>query len=134
MFSLFKKPGEEIVAVFDIGNGSIGGALVRLSTHLPPVIIYSHREPLSYVESPTSHHLLSHMLKNLKIVAHDLALNGLKSARTSPFLKLPFHDIFCVFASPWYISQTKMLKLENDKEFTVTKKLFRTSWVKNKRD
>ena len=123
MFSLFKKPGEEIVAVFDIGNGSIGGALVRLSTHLPPVIIYSHREPLSYVESPTSRHLLSHMLKNLKIVAHDLALNGLKSARTSPFLKLPFHDIFCVFASPWYISQTKMLKLENDKEFTVTKKI-----------
>ena len=25
MFSLLKKPAEEIVAIFDIGNGSIGG-------------------------------------------------------------------------------------------------------------
>jgi hypothetical protein len=105
--SLFKKPEEEIVAIFDIGNGSVGGALVKFSKRDHPVILYTHREPLTYMIHPTPKHLLGSMLKLLKSVATHLAKEGLIHVRTSPFGGHRLRDVHCVFASPWYISQNK---------------------------
>jgi hypothetical protein len=121
MFSLFKKPEEEIVAVFDIGNGSLGGALVKLRAHDHPVILYSHREPLTFAPHASPKHLVGQMLKLLKSVATHLAKDGLIHIKTSPFGGHKLRDAHCIFASPWYISQTKVVHAEQEKPFTVTK-------------
>lgn len=121
MFSLFKKPDEEIVAIFDIGNGSIGGALVKFSKTDHPVILYTIREPITYMPQTDADHLLASMLKLLKSVAEHLAHNGLKHIKTSPFGSHKLKDVYCVFASPWYISQTKTIKEEKEIPFAITK-------------
>jgi hypothetical protein len=120
MLSLFKKQEEEIVAIFDIGNGSIGGALVKFSKHDHPVVLYCHREPLTYAPHPTPKHLLGGMLKLLKSVATHLAKEGLIHVKTTPFGGHTLRDAYCVFASPWYISQTKVVKSETDTPVLVT--------------
>lgn len=121
MFSLFKKKEEEIVAVFDIGNGSIGGALVKFSKSDHPIVLYSHREPLTYAPHPTPKHLLGSMVKLLKSVSSHLVKDGLMHIKTSPFGGHKLRDAYCVFASPWYVSQTKIVKSENDTPVAVTK-------------
>jgi hypothetical protein len=118
--SLFKKPEEEIVAIFDIGNGSVGGALVKFSKRDHPVILYTHREPLTYMIHPTPKHLLGSMLKLLKSVATHLAKEGLIHVRTSPFGGHRLRDVHCVFASPWYISQTKIITEIKDTNFVIS--------------
>ncbi len=66
MFSLFGKDREEIVAIFDIGNGSVGGALVHFAPKMPPTLLYTHREPIETVLHSSSARLTSRMLKLLK--------------------------------------------------------------------
>ncbi len=123
MSPLFKKPEEEIVAVFDIGNGSVGGALVKFSKRDHPVILYSHREPITFTAHASPKHLLGSMLKLLKSVSTHLAKDGLIHLKTSPFGGHRLRDAHCVFAAPWYISQTKIIKTENEKNQSVTKEM-----------
>jgi hypothetical protein len=133
MSPLFKKSEEEIVAVFDIGNGSVGGALVKFSKHDHPVVLYSHREPLTFVAHASPKHLMGSMLKLLKSVAGHLAKDGLIHLKTSPFGGHRLRDAHCVFASPWYISQTKVITNENTKSQTVTKEMI-NELVKKEQD
>lgn len=118
--SFFKKPEEEIVAIFDIGNGSIGGALVKLTTHGVPVILYTHREPIAFAPQPSAKYLMSSMLKMLQIVTDNLTKEGLKRVKASFFGSHKLRDAFCVFASPWYVSQTKVIHEEKDTAFSVS--------------
>jgi hypothetical protein len=120
MFSLFKKGSEEIVAVFDIGNGSIAGALVKFSVNDQPIILYSHREPLTFAIHATPKHLLGSMLKLLRSVATNLAREGLPQVKTGPFNSHKLRDAYCIFVSPWYISQTKVVRSESEKPVTVS--------------
>ncbi|MES2436964.1 MAG: hypothetical protein V4519_03040 [Patescibacteria group bacterium] len=120
MFSFFAKAQEEVVAVFDIGNGSIGVAFVQLSHHTAPVILYVHREPISFLPEVTADRLLANMLKLLKSVTSNLQKTGM------PHLQKQIGNYhvkraFCTYSSPWYISQTKVVRVEEPKLFTVTK-------------
>ena len=115
-----KKPEEEIVAIFDIGNGSVGGALVKLEAHHTPIILYTHREPLTFSPQPSPKYLMTAMLKMLETVAVNLHKEGLKRIKHSFFGSHKLRDAYCVFASPWYISQTKIIKEENNDAFTIS--------------
>jgi hypothetical protein len=119
MFALFGNPKEEVVAVFDIGNGSIGGSLVRITAGQPPSILYAHREPIAYMPHVTSGRLLDLMLKLLTKVAAHMRKDGIPEARKLVG-HLPFNQAYCVFSSPWYVSQTHVLKVQKEQAFTVT--------------
>ena len=121
MSPLFKKAEEEIVAVFDIGNGSLGGALVKFSKRDHPVVLYSHREPLTFAPHASPKHLLDSMLKLLKSVATHLAHDGLVKVKTSPFGGHRLQDAHCIFAAPWFVSQTKVIQTESASSLLVTK-------------
>ena len=118
--SFFKKPEEEIVAVFDIGNGSVGGALVKLEAHRTPIILYAHREPISFASQPSAELILSSMLKMLQSVAENLTKEGMSHIKLSFFGSHKLRDAYCVFASPWYISQTKVVREEKDSPFLIS--------------
>ncbi len=119
MFGLFNNKEEEIVAVFDIGNGSIGAALVILKEHGSPEILYTHREPITYIHHITSKRLLESMLVLLKVVAARVQKDGLPKVKAHHH----HHSIrrgFCVFSSPWYLSQTRIMKVSKENPFEIT--------------
>ncbi len=111
MFQLFKSNEEEVSAVFDIGNGSIGGALVRFKKNGIPTILFSKREPLTFMPSADSEKLIDYTVKLIKSLAADIAKNG----------KIDNNRIYCVFAAPWFVAQTKVIKDSQLKPCTVTK-------------
>src|SRR5205823_599360 len=85
-----------------------------------PTILYTHREPLTFQTHVTSKRLLDAMLKLLGDVALHLQKEGLvhlhKTLLGTPTIK----NVFCVFSSPWYISQTKVVRISEEKSFQVT--------------
>jgi cell division ATPase FtsA len=125
MLGLFQKQEEEIVAVFDIGNGSIGAALVSFKEHGAPVILYTHREPITYIHHITSKRLLESMLVLLKTVAARVQKEGLPKVKALHH----HHSVrrgFCIFSSPWYLSQTRVMKVEKEEPFEITSQLIDT--------
>lgn len=119
MFSLFGNSKEEVAAVFDIGNGSVGGALVKLSSAHPPIILYSHREPIGILSHVTGKRLESRMLKLLRDVAEHIAKDGLSHIRMNYFGPT-IRGVHCVYASPWYVAETKTVSSELDRPKAVT--------------
>ena len=120
--SLFgKSHKKETVLILDIGNGSVGGALVELSEKNPPKIVYSNRQPIAVQTERDSKVLLDSMLRLLSVVIDTVYQNGVRHGDFSKHGHARIHEIYCVFSSPWYMSQTKTIKIEKAKPFVVTK-------------
>lgn len=119
MFSLFGKPKEEVVAVFDIGNGSVGGALIKVSSQHPPIILYTHRVPILYTSHVTSGRLMAQMQKLLKSIAENLTKEGVSHIHQNYFGPT-ISGVHCVFASPWFISQSKTLRNNFENQTTIS--------------
>lgn len=113
LFGLNKK--EQTVAIFDIGSGSVGGAIVRipLLENKIPTIIKSVRNEIKTETNLDFDVFMKNMLSALNLTAD--ALYHLKVG--SP------DKIVCVLASPWYLSETRVVKMEKEKSFTFTKRL-----------
>lgn len=113
---LFGNKKEEIVAIFDIGSGSIAGAIVQIPKEEGnlPVILKSIRTEIDYNKDKLDTNVfIRNMLKTLENVSHDLYLMKVASPK----------KIFCVIASPWYSSETRILKTTKDSEFVFTSKI-----------
>lgn len=109
--SLFKKSQKETVLILDIGNGSVGAALAELSKVEKPKIFFSHREPVYIQAENNSERIIASMLKLLDEVL----------AITSKQSRVSIAHVCCILSSPWYMSQTKTIKIEKQKPFVVTK-------------
>ncbi|MEI6659985.1 MAG: hypothetical protein WCK91_01010 [bacterium] len=125
MFGLFGKSGSEgdTVAIFDIGTASIGGAIVQIPKS-------------GEKEKDSDHDKLPTILKSVRI--------GMKLAKRAQFERLvevsektliqvskklfeskvaiPSH-IYIVLSSPWYISETRIIKIAREHPFVFTKHL-----------
>jgi hypothetical protein len=107
------KEEKELALVFDIGSSSIGGAIFEVQKSGFPKIILSIREPIIFEERIDTERFLSLTLQSLDIVADKICKMGVgKLSR-----------IFCVLSSPWYASQTRIIKLEKNTPFLFTSKL-----------
>lgn len=110
----FSKPKnkEKVIAIFDIGSGSIGGAIVRIpnTDKGMPTIIKSVRTDIAFHDELDFNLFLKDMLEALK--------------NTSKLLydaKLGAPDeIVCVLASPWYLSETRVVKMSREHSFAFT--------------
>jgi len=113
LFSSSKK--EKVVAIFDVGSGSVGGALTRIPTDKTkvPTILKSFRTEVAYHEELDFDIFLKDMLKALSSTAEKLY----QSKICAP------DEILCVLASPWYLSETRTIKMTKDKPFVFTSKL-----------
>jgi len=103
---------EELVAVFDIGSSSVCGALFWIRSNGVPKIVFSVREPISSMNQMDIDEFLVLTLKALDKVTQKLS--------TSPF-GAPSR-IFCALASPWYVSQNRILKYEKNIPFIFNSK------------
>lgn len=112
LFSSSKK--EKLVAIFDIGSGSIGGALVRIPfANGQPVIIKSVRTEIPTRSELDFSILLKDMVTSLGTTANSLY--GKKVGAPE--------EIVCVLSSPWYLSETRTIKISKEKSFVFTKRL-----------
>ncbi|MFA6565832.1 MAG: hypothetical protein WCT48_03750 [Candidatus Paceibacterota bacterium] len=100
--SIFHSSKPKIAVIFDIGSSSVGGAAVLLSPSQKPKMLYSVRRDMAFQENFHFERFVSSMLETLEKVAQDISA-----------VKLPPHSektFSCLFASPWYASQTRILK------------------------
>jgi len=107
------KDKKESVLVFDIGSSSVGAAVFEVQKHGIPKIILSVREPIILENKIDINQFLSLALKSIEIVARRVSMMGVGKPS----------KIFCVLSSPWYASQTRIIKLEKNTPFLFTSKL-----------
>lgn len=113
LFGTQKK--ERTIAIFDIGSGSVGGAIVRIPIDgkSVPVILKSARTDIKFHENFDFNLFMKDMISALNSTANTLYS---KQAGAQD-------EIYCVLASPWYVSETRIIKMSQDKSFTFTKRL-----------
>lgn len=107
------KNKEELMLVFDIGSSSVGGALFYTQKSGAPKIIYSIREPIALENEINFDRFLSLTIKSLEVVVNKICMMKLGAPK----------KIFCVLSSPWYASQTRIIKLKKNTPFIFTQKL-----------
>ncbi|OGI94571.1 hypothetical protein A3A03_03525 [Candidatus Nomurabacteria bacterium RIFCSPLOWO2_01_FULL_40_18] len=110
---IFEGSKEKLVLVFHIGSSSVGGALFWTEKSKVPKIIFSASEPIELEKDIETDRLLSSTIKSLEAVASRIHKAGLGAPK----------EIFCVLSSLWYISQTRIIKLEKNAPFLFTVKL-----------
>lgn len=111
LFQHGHKSGKRFVVIFDIGSASIGGAFVGIDGENPPEIIFTTRRDIPFQEKLNFQRFLDSMIKTLEelFVLMQKAGGGVK-----------VKEAYCILASPWYASQTRLIKYNQDAPFTVT--------------
>lgn len=110
-----EKKKENIIAIFDIGSGSVGGAIVRIPSdpnHIPTIIKSVRADVISREEL------------DFKTFTADMldALGSTAKMLYDSKLGAP-DEIHCVLASPWYLSETRVVKLVREHSFAFTQKI-----------
>lgn len=108
-----KKVKSELAVVFDVGSSSVGGALFLIQSNKIPKILFSVREQIPISQELNPDDLLASTIKTLKLVAGIIRMKGLGVPK----------KIYCILSSPWYASQTRIIKLERNTPFVFTAKL-----------
>ncbi|MDO8521201.1 MAG: hypothetical protein Q7S52_03735 [bacterium] len=114
--SLFQRKGggrRRSVAIFDIGSGSIGGAFVNIIPGKLPEIIFTARRAIPVQEQLNFQRFLDSMSKTLEGLAFAMQKAG-GGVRVG--------EAYIVLASPWYASQTRLVRYNQELPFTVTEK------------
>jgi len=112
-----KKKQGEVVLILDIGSGSVAGSFVKFNLDELPEILYSKRKPIKFQKELKGERFKNEMLKSLDIVLSDLNKTGLNFL---PNHSKKIDEAYCSLSSPWFVSQTKTLKIKKEKEFQVT--------------
>jgi len=124
MFSPSQQRGKgECVAVFDIGSGSVGGALVFLSPDSLPTLYATARAEIAPRESPSFDDLALGALGALASIAEHLGSRGMREARERGIPSATPRGALCVFSSPWHISEGIPLRRSQTSGFIVSPEL-----------
>lgn len=111
LFLQQEKNRQRLVAIFDIGSGSIGGALVGIDEKNIPEIIFTVRRGIPFQEEFNFRRFLSLMGKTLEAIS--LLMQKASGAGVVA-------QAYCTLASPWYASQTRLVRYAQETPFTVT--------------
>ncbi len=113
--SIFSSKKPAIAIIFDIGNSSVGGAAVLLHPKNKPKLLYSVRKEMVSQEKFDFDRFVSSMLETLEKVAQDISA-----------VNLPAHSekVFsCFLSSPWYVSQTRIIKKNFEKPIRISSRM-----------
>ena len=129
----FSKKKEEVIAVLDIGSASVGGVIIKAFPEQPerkPEIITTARVQVNFLLDVNFEAFWRCTRNALKKVVAQLS-------KHSP------DKILCVFSSPWFISQTRIIKVKREEPFEITDdflkklvdneiKIFKSQWQAKK--
>ena len=125
MSFLSKKTKNECVLVFDIGSGSIGGAIVLISPGAIPNILYSFRSEMPFQEKATGARLFSLMSRSLSQVVMALSREGFEAAGFGA-QRPRIEKILVSLSAPWMVALGTFLQLRNKEPMVVTETVFAT--------
>lgn len=112
-----KKDDSKLVAMFGIGSGSVGGALVRFTKDATlswtPHIVAQTRVPISFQPELDFDKFFTDMKKALSNCAENLYDKKIGAPE----------EVYCTLNSPWYVSETRTIHLEKSTPFLITKKI-----------
>lgn len=117
LFSLFEKHENEIALVFSIGSRSVGGGIVRLTPNGKPKIFYTVRYPIPFQKNLNPIRLRELMRETLSKVCIALQKEGLTHLTFTEFKRHKIKNVYLAFSSPWYISETKILRIQKPEPF-----------------
>ncbi|HUC89053.1 MAG TPA: hypothetical protein VMR49_03420 [Candidatus Paceibacterota bacterium] len=112
---LFKQKNNARKAIiFDIGSGSVGGAFAHISSDANslPTIIKSFRKEIKF---------RGEFSPDLFIKDTISALNSVAISIYNEKIGVP-DEIVCVLASPWYLSETRTIKISKEHSFIFREK------------
>ena len=113
LFQRKSKSGQHFIIVFDIGSASIGGAFVNIEPTKSPEIIFSVRRQIPFQEKLNFERFLNSMVKTLEEMFEVMKKAG---------GGVTIDQAYCILASPWYASQTRLVHYNQPEAFTVTEK------------
>jgi len=107
------KNQNDLMLVFDIGSSSIGGAFFITQKSGAPKIVFSMRESIPLENEINSERFLELTLKSFETIVQKIAMKGIGVPK----------KVFCVLSSPWFASQTRFIKYEQETPFIFNSKL-----------
>ncbi len=105
--------------LIDIGNGSTTGGIVVFPKNEKPRFIYVIKKFFLISEKVEGEKLEAEMHALLEEMLSTMTQKGLEH-KYWVGKKKKFDRILVSFSSPWFISKTKSIHLEKDKEFVIT--------------
>ncbi|MEK7180478.1 MAG: hypothetical protein AAB706_03300, partial [Patescibacteria group bacterium] len=132
---LKRKSSHEPIVIFDIGSASVGGAIVLFSesTNLPQ-IIYTKRVSFPITERPQSDRILASTANALKEVVAALEKEGFSALHNLHVKNKAIRNVFCILASPWYVSQTKTINIKEKNPITLTEQFIENILTKEEKN
>ena len=123
LFSFKKKNGEYAV-ILNVGSASVVLTLAKLNSNSPPQIVYSKKVPVNFLLDVNFEAFWRCAKNSIEKAFKDLHKNYIR--RQTAGKKLPFKAkrALCIFASPWFVSQTRLVTVERDKPFEVSEEIF----------
>jgi hypothetical protein len=115
-----QKIEQEVDLILDVGNGSVAGALVLFNKTLAPKIIFSKRLQFSISDNLKKEDLYLLVLRNLEDVVSYIFKDGVEQMNKMG-IKEKIRHTFCVLSSPWYVSKTKILNIEDKDPIFINK-------------
>jgi len=120
MFSFLNSNKEQVAILIDIGNGSTTGAIAVFSKEEKPRFIYVVKKFFVISDKVEGLKLEAEMNSLLEQMLVLLTQKGFEHKYWTG-KKKKFDKIIISFSSPWFISKTKNIHLEKDKEFIISK-------------
>lgn len=111
-FFSFQKSTSHSSVVFDIGSGSVGGAVFKKENsaqHAVAHIEYTKHVPLPLKERIHTKTLIDNTVNSIKEISQEIFS-----------LKRRVDSVDVVLSSPWYASYTKSLVFEKKEAFTIS--------------
>jgi hypothetical protein len=102
-------------AVFDIGSGSIGTAVVACEKRSAPILYYTSRLDLKLEPDSSRDKFVTHLLSSLDRERVRLEDDVLKH------IPGKIDHALCIISTPWYIYQTREIKIQQEKPVKVSR-------------
>jgi cell division ATPase FtsA len=119
-FSFLKKNKESYSLVFNIGSGSVSGGIIKFTEKAGVEITHYEKEVIPFQQeiSVSKHSTL--MKSSLTSLSEKIQKNGLSKININKKEGVKVDRIFCIFSSPWSISQVKTIRVKESRSFKVT--------------
>jgi hypothetical protein len=99
--------------IFDIGGGSVGVALVRYTPHAVPDVLFFKRREYLFLENLAYDRFVVSMTEALEGLVQDIEAS-------LPAYHGAVRDVVVMYASPWYVAETRLIHDAKSKPFLVT--------------
>lgn len=117
----FPSKKEELALVLDVGNASVGGALVLLSSGELPTVLYGTRKPITIFSEVNFEKLFVSLSATIEAVLENLLKKGMPRVASRGKARISPRFAFCVLAAPWYASHIRTIHSSREKPFVVSK-------------